>query len=151
MAFLEGEKYYLELTATSEIDPTLVLNIKVHNSEGGTKDLDPITIRSGDRVKIEVGAYMIVGSKNAITVTIAGFSSKYTNKINNIRMVSMSIETNLDEFSNYAIFNSKEGVTVLGWLNGKNVESCASELAALKCLGKCKILYLKYSNFESFN
>lgn len=106
MAFLEGEKYYLELTATSQVDPTLVLNIKVHASDGSTEDLDPMTINSSEKVSVEVGSYMKVGT-NAVTVNISGFTSNtYNKKINGIRMVSMSIETDLSEFSNYAVFNT---------------------------------------------
>ena len=106
MAFLKGDKYYLELTATSQVDPTLVLNCKVHASDGTTKDLDPITINSGEKVSLEVGSYMKIGT-NAVTVNISGFTSNtYNKKINGIRMVSMSIETDLNEFSNYAVFDT---------------------------------------------
>ena len=49
---------------------------------------------------------MRVGN-NRVEISISGMgANNYFKKISGIRMVSMNIETDLDEFSNYAIYNS---------------------------------------------
>ena len=107
MSFLKGDKFYIDLTATGpENVSSMYLEYTVYSAAGGTPKTNSMQITSGQKVSIEVGEYMRVGN-NRVEISISGMgANNYFKKISGIRMVSMNIETDLDEFSNYAIYNS---------------------------------------------
>ena len=107
MSFLKGDKFYIDLTATGpENVSSMYLEYTVYSAAGGTPKTNSMQITSGQRVSIEVGEYMRIGN-NRVEISISGMgANNYFKKISGIRMVSMNVETDLDEFSNYAIYNS---------------------------------------------
>lgn len=107
MSFLKGDKFYIDLTATGpENISSMYLEYTVYSAAGGTPKTNSMQITSGQKVSIEVGEYMRIGN-NRVEISISGIgANNYFKKISGIRMVSMNVETDLDEFSNYAIYNS---------------------------------------------
>lgn len=107
MSFLKGDKFYIDFTATGpEGVSSMYLEYSVYSAAGGNPKVNSMQITSGQRVSIEVGEYMRIGN-NRVEITISAMgANNYFKKISGIRMVSMNVETDLDEFSNYAIYNS---------------------------------------------
>ena len=107
MSFLKGDKFYINFTATGpEGVNTLFLEYSVYSAAGGQPKTNSMQITSGQPVSIEVGEYMRIGN-NRVEINISGIgANNYSWVFRGIRMVSMNVETDLEEFSNYAIYKS---------------------------------------------